>query len=164
MKKIRRFLTGFTLPEILIGMTIMLIVMGAALTIYNMSQVSWTEGNAQTGLQRDASIAMAKMMRGINGNYGIMDAKANTVNVPNVTTVVFTGVDNASRSFYLSNKMLKYDGPTKSGYVIAKNVSGLEFSKEPYPSNRLNMGLGMQQMVKSRLMSVTLYTAAKVRN
>ncbi len=172
MKKIR----GFTLPEILIGMTIMLLVMGAALTIYNMSQVSWVEGNAQTGLQRDASISMAKMIRGINGMYGIMDAKS--VNTPNATppnidnTVVFTGVDNVNRSFYLSSGMLYYDPNTSTSggeTSIIKNVSGLEFRRgngtAQYGSeDRLGIKLVLQQMVKSRTMSVTLYTAVKVRN
>lgn len=167
---------GFTITEIMIGMSIMLLVMGAALTIYNMSQVSWTEGNAQTGIQRDASIAMEKMIRGISGIYGIMDAKA--VNTPNVTppnidnTIVFTGVDNVNRSFYLSNGELWYDPNTSTSggeSRITRNVSGLEFRRgngtTQYGSeDRLGITLVLQQMVKSRLMSVTLYTAAKVRN
>ena len=172
MKKIK----GFTIPEIMIGMSIMLIVMGAALTIYNMSQVSWTEGNAQIGIERDASIAMEKMIRGITGLYGIMDAKS--VNTPNAAppnidnTVIFTGVDNVNRSFYLSNGELWYDPNTLTSggeSRIVKNVSGLEFRRgdgttQYGTEDRLSIGLALQQMVKSKAMSVTLYTAVKVRN
>ena len=167
---------GFTIPEIMIGMVIMLLVMGAALTIYNMSQVSWTEGNAQIGIERDASIAMGKMIRWISGVYGIMDAKS--VNTPNAAppnidnTVVFTGVDNVNRSFYLSNGELWYDPNTSTSggeSRMVKNVSGLEFRRgngtTQYGSeDRLGIKLALQQMVMSKTMSVTLYTAVKVRN
>ena len=173
---------GFTLPEVLIGTVLTILVVSGGVAVYVMSQTSWHEGMVEADLQTRASLSMQKMVRGMGRNllsawgiYGIRDAKsANTTGVtpPNPGTVLeFTGTDNVNRSFYLSGDQLIYYDPNRSPAteVITDDVSSLSFYRgdgsSTYGSeNRVRIELTLQDEVRDKQINVTLTTDVALRN
>jgi len=158
---------GFTVVEVLIAVVIMALVITGAISIYMMSITAWREGSTQIALQRTASIAMEKMVRGIDGRNGIREASS--VTRPNDTTIKFTsGIDAQERSFYLSGSEIIYDPDTSTTddeFPIVENIrttpSGLTFVVS---GAVVTINLGMQGMVRGKAIDINLSTSVKLRN
>lgn len=156
---------GYTLIEIFIALTIVLLVMGGALGIYVMAMTAWKEGGIQISLQRKASIAMEKMVRGVDGRNGIRSASA--VSSSSASTIQYTS--GQERSFYLSGSEIMYDPDTSTSndeYAIAENVttpSGLTFSVSA-SGTIITINLSMQDNVMGKDINVSVSTQVKLRN
>ena len=164
---------GITLIEFLITAAIMTLVISAIVIVYLMSITNWDEGSVQVVLQRNASITMEKMIRGVGGGSGIREASS--VTIPNTTTIRYTsGIDGIEKSFYLNGSEAMYDSDTSinnNEFSIAENIStgggggggspGLTFALN---GNMVVINLSMEEQVRDRLLSVDLSTQIKLRN
>ena len=158
---------GFTIIELLMATTIMTLVISGSITIYIMSLTAWKEGSVQIALQRKASIAMEKMLRGVTGMDGIREA--DTVVLPNTTTIQYTsGIDSITRSFYLNGDKIMYDPDTSiSGdqFCIAEKVrtspSGLTFAVS---GDIVTINLSTQEQVMDNMVTIDLSTLVNLRN
>ncbi len=164
---------GITLVEVLIASAIMVVILGGGLTVYLMSETTWQESTVQARLQRSASIVMQKMIKGVEGVYGLRDSKAiTTPSYPlpaSSDTVEFTGIGNISRSFYLEENAPRdevfYDPNTSvsgDAYSIAADISSLTF--ERLTMERIRISLTMSQAVGDKDMSISLNTDVTIRN
>lgn len=172
---------GFTLIEILIAITIMGLVVGGAISVYLMSITAWKEGSVQIALQRKGSLAMEKMVRGVNGRYGIREGRATTLTLVGSDRIEVAvdmndpptpgdASDDTTISFYKSGDQLIYDpdtSPTATGdeFPIAENVRtvppGLTFAVS---GGIVTIDLGMQDKVRDKDINVDLSTTVKIRN
>lgn len=163
MNRFGYYQRGFTIIELFLVTFIMLLAIGGAIVIYLMLLTAWKEGGVQIALQREASIAMEKMARGIDGMNGIREAKS--VTLPNTTTIRYTsGIDSQERSFYLSGSELIYDPDTSSSddeFSIAENVRTTAFS---ISDNLVTIDLGLEDQVIDKAINVDLSTQVKLRN
>lgn len=167
---------GFTITEIMIATLIMVMVVGGSLAIYIMSQTAWYEGSAQIALQRKASVAMEKMVRGVDGRKGIREARE--VPSPSVgasgTQIDFDDVGGSGRSFYFSsgpdgdpdtvadNQLRYIDASANDTLIIENNVRALTFSQ---PSNGLiEINLSLEDVVRDKVIILDLSTDVKIRN
>ena len=157
---------GATLVEVLVVSIIMVIILGGALTVYLMSETSWRESTVQAYLQRNASIAIEKMLRGVEGIYGIRDSKAINYYPPSTSYgVQFTGTDNTNRRFYRSesgsgSEIKYYDGSSIS--TLAEDINNLTFTK--HGTERLEIDLTMSQAARDKNISINLITDVTIRN
>ena len=159
---------GFSFVELLVAVVISLLIVGGAIAIYLTCLTSWKEDSIQAFLQRQASITLEQMVRGISGNDGIREASS--VNIPNSSTIEYTsGIDSVTRSFYLvESAQIIYDpniSVSSDEYSIVDNVrtgpEGVTFS-ENGGIVTINLGLGKQVLDKT--ISVDLTTQIKLRN
>lgn len=153
--------------ETLLSSFILIFVVGCGVAVYLMSLTTWKEGSAQISLQREASAAMEKMVRGVNGMNGIREA--NTVSIISGSTIRYTSaIDSVQRSFYLSSGKIMYDPSTTvadNEYSIAENVrsNGLSFSLSA-DSKIVTISLGMGTQVRDKNIYVDLATKVQLRN
>ena len=164
---------GITAVEILLATSILLLAIGGAIVIYLMATTAWKEASALITLQQSASLAMEKMVRGVNGTGGLSEAE--NVVLPNANTIRYTsGIDGKIRSFYLSNDEIMYDPDItifNNEFSITRKVrvnpSGLTFSVSS-DGKLVTINLGMQDNVRSintmKNINVDLYTKVKLRN
>lgn len=157
---------GLTLMELLIAIIIMMLVVGGTLVVYLMSMTAWKEGTVQMGLQREANIAMEKMVRGVDGKNGIREASS--VSTPNSFTIQYTsGVDGKTRRFFLDGTEIKYDlnTPIDEGddVRIAEDVSGVTFN-ELVNDSVIEIDLNMLDKAGAKDITVNLYTVVNLRN
>ncbi len=164
---------GFTLIELLIATAIMLLIIGGTMTIYLMSITAWQEGSMQIVLQRKGSIAMEKMVRGVDGRNGIREAKAGSVTCVNTTSeksIQYTTIDGKKRKFYLSGSEIIYDPDTLTPgdhFSIAKYVETPSVDDEPLfavSGNIVTINLVMEEEVMDKPINVDLSTQVKLRN
>ena len=155
--------TGFTVMETLLAAFILVFVVGCAAIVYLMSVTTWKEASAQISLQREASAAMEKMVRGVDGTDGIREA-GNVIIGSGIITYT-SGIDSGQRKFYLSDGKIMYDPDTTTPddeFSIAQNVraSGLTFSN----GNIITIDLGMSKQVIDKNIDVDLTTKVNLRN
>lgn len=156
---------GFTLIELSIVMLIIVLVIGGVMFVYTMSTTAWKEGSAQIILQREGSIAMEKMVRGINGTNGIREAGSALTSVSNTKIEYTSGIDDRERSFRLSGSEIKYDpntiDPNDVELIIAEHVTGLEFT---ISGDIVTIELSLMDEVVDRPINVDLSTNVRLRN
>jgi len=156
---------GFSLMEFMIGSAIGVLIFACIMVIYIMALSSWKEGNMQVTLQREASITMEKMVRGVDGNNGVREA--DQVSLPNSYTIEYTsGIDGTERSFYLSGTDIVFDPDTSVAgdeYSIANVPDGitLAFTES---SDMVTIALGLQGDIKDRTITINLSTNVYLRN
>lgn len=169
---------GLTLVEILIAVTIMGLVVGGAISIYLMSITAWKEGSVQIALQRKGSLAMEKMVRGIDGRKGIREARE--ISSPAVgssaTQIDFVDADDSTltRSFYFSagldddantvadNQLIYEDENGNETSIIKNNLRTLTFNH--LSDDVVTINLGVQDTVRNKEINVDLSTTVKKRN
>ena len=104
---------GFSIVELMVTATLLVLVIGGSLRIFAMSQTAWSEGNARMNLQRRASIAVEQMVKGTRGAgearwHGIREA--NVFALPNGNRIDYSSpFDTITRSFYLNGTGVVYD-------------------------------------------------------
>ncbi len=159
---------AFTIVEVLIASAIIIIVIAGSLAFYLMARTAWIDCSKRIPLQRKASLAMEKMVRGVDGRNGIREADAGSVIISNSDTKIeyTSGIDAKERSFYLSDSKIMHDPNTdpldSSPTVdIAEKVSGLTFA---VTGGIVTINLGMQDMVRDRSIKVDLQTEVRCRN
>jgi len=154
---------GFTVVEVLIAAVIMALVITGAISIYMMSHTAWREGSTQIALQRNASLAMEKMVRGVDGRNGVREA--NDVTCPIDTDIRYTsGIDGIQRRFWLNGSEIWHTPDysiDEDGDPIVKDVSNLQFTVS---GDMVTINLGMQEMVTGKTIDVNLSTSVKLRN
>jgi len=155
---------GMTMVEVLLSSVIIILVFAAIFAIYIFVQNTWQQGYAVMKLERDASIAMEKMARGIDGQNGIREAKY--IDSPNdgatASTISFTGIDDVVRTFSRSvaDSTLRYDEGLGQS-IIAENVSSLTFSRT---NNLITINLILEEIIRGKHFNVSLMTSVRLRN
>ena len=164
---------ALTIVEVLVASAIIIVVIAGSLAFYLMARSAWIDCSKRIPLQRKASLAMEKMVRGINGRYGIREGRANTLNkVASDHLEVRVDMDDSPEvedlrtiSFYKSGDQLIY-GLDNS--VIVEKVSSLEFNPSdpvgPLTTNIVTINLGMRDMARDRPIKVDLQTEVRCRN
>lgn len=72
---------GFTLPEMIISLIAAVMLIGGVSIVYLMGMRSWAEGSSNVALERTAGILMDKIVRGVNGRFGLREADIGLVTV-----------------------------------------------------------------------------------
>ena len=156
---------GFTLVEMFLAVTVMVLVVAGALTVYLASYSVWQEASRLAALSRQGSIAMEGMVRGIRGTNearrnGLREAKA--FSIPDAATILFTsGVDNIERRFCLSGGTIIY----RCGggdVIVARDVDSLTFTR--IVNKRIRVGLNLQESFKGKLIDISLESEILIRN
>lgn len=169
---------GFTLVEVFMAVAIMALVITGAVSIYMMSHTAWREGSTQIALQRDASLAMEKMVRGTSGRYGIREGSEISSPPTGVTSdrievivdmndppTPWDSLDDTTISFYKSDDQLIYDPDTSNvgdEISMAKKVATLNF--EHLSAKRVKVDLTLRSMVIDKPIEVSLTTEVTLRN
>lgn len=166
---------GFTITEFLAVMVIMGLIISGAIAIYIRSTTIWQEGGVQIILQRNASMVMEKMVRGVYGTNGIREANSVALYSSNTEIRYTSGIDNQERSFYLSGSEIIHDPNTSVSddeFSIAENARpittpanqggpGLEFSVN---NNIVTIEVGLIGKVIDKDIKIDLSTEVKLRN
>jgi len=159
---------GFTIFELLLSSGIAFLVFGLAWSVYIFIETQWQEGFIIMSLERDAAIAMEKMLRGISGRNGLREAKV--LNLPDdsleYVSVDFAGVDDVTRRFYFTaaDNTIYYDDDTSAGgtnAIIARHVDTLTFSRT---DRAITIDLVLEQLIRGRTKQVHLQTELNLRN
>ncbi len=162
-----RYQKGFTIIELVIVTAIMGLVIGGVIAIYIMGTTAWKEGSVQVALQRGGSIAVEKMIRGVDGTNGIREASSVELYTSDTVYNVIrytSGIDSQERSFYLSSGEIMYDPNTSISddeFSIAENVTGLTFAVS---DSLVTIDLNLEGQVIDRTIKVDLSTEVKLRN
>ena len=72
---------GFTLVEIMIALTISVVILGAVITILIQTLWIWRDGTSWMYLTEQTRLVREKMLRGLDGKYGLRQASASNYSV-----------------------------------------------------------------------------------
>ena len=136
---------GFTLVEILIAIAVFVVVMTAVVSIFISGLRTRVEGVANLALEREGSVVLERIVRGLYGKEGLREADASAVTInPDGDTVWFsvdrnqypttTKTDDTTSLVYLLNGDIYYKPDTSSAEVecisgSAGNVESLQFAQ-----------------------------------
>jgi prepilin-type N-terminal cleavage/methylation domain-containing protein len=163
-KKMAMKKRGFSLIELLITITIMLFVLAGILALYLMSITTWHRGSTQIGLQRQASIVMERMVRGVDGRNGIREATSVSGLAVAGTIQYTSGIDGIQRSFSLTGTDITYDPDTSvagNEYAVASDITALTFTQN---ASLITINMAMQDQVQGQAVDVDLSTTVRLRN
>jgi len=126
----------------------------------------WAESAVRISLQREARLAMDKMVRGVNGTYGIREAAdiASPAIGATDTQIDFVGLDANTRSFYLgAGNRIRYINESAGDSVIQDgNVQTLTFDRKS--ETRVEIDLSMTEDLRGKEIRVDLSTQVRLRN
>lgn len=156
---------GFTVTELLLAATIMILVMGGLVIFCVIAQSVWITGNARIDLQQKARIAMETMVRGSSGIEGIR--RASVITSPAVgatgTSISFADASGNSRSFAASSGKIVYtDEVGNTTDVIDSNVQALTFTC--ISIRWVEIDLSMSVTLRGKAISADLATGVMLRN
>ena len=160
---------AFTIVETLIASAIIIVVIAGSLSFYLIARSAWIDCSKRVPLQRKASLAMEKMVRGIDGRNGIREADAGSVIITDSDTKIeyTSGIDAKERGFFLNGSKITYDpdtDPLVTGDefdMIPEKVSGLTFAVS---GSIVTIDLDMHDKVRDTDINVNLSTKVKIRN
>lgn len=169
MLTIKNSKKGMTLPELMIGISIFMLIIGGTLTVYIMSITTWQEGSTQIYLQRDAALVMEKMVRGVDGRNGIREAESV---FPDGNGVRYrSAIDAVERIFYLNiagdtimydpNAIIPGDEYAITDPNVRTDITGLTFL---FNGDLVTITLRMRDTVKGKNIDVDLTTSVEMRN
>jgi type II secretory pathway pseudopilin PulG len=124
---------GMSLPEMLVGGTLLLILLGAFASLGVNSSTEWARGSSAMAAASDAGIAIQKLGRDIrNGSRATLGANGSEL------TVVFPLVtasgeydryqDGQTVRYYLSSTVLYRQPNGGTAVALGKNLSSLSFA------------------------------------
>lgn len=161
---------GFTLPEVLVTGAILILVVAGTLSVYLMCYTCWREVNVAASLQREASIAMEKLIRGVkvpaeDKKHGIREATSFIL--PNTSSIKFTsGLDNRTRSFYLSGNEIIYYYPYillgDNKVIVAEGIKSLSF--DTISDRKVKISITLEKYILNKPINVSLETIVTIRN
>lgn len=165
---------GFTLVELIIPLIAAVMLIGGVTLVYLMSLRSWAEGSTNVALERTAGIVMEKVVRGVNGRFGLREADIGTVLVPadghSVTFMVdkhdpptFWYTDDVTSRYYQLGTCVWYDpNSAVAGDEIRLNrfgdVEDLTFSLSNQVVTARLLLTASSPMTTSRKLSVRMQT------
>lgn len=112
---------GFTLVEVMVATSCMLVAVAGALALFGTYSRSWVITNLQRDTAGAASMALERMVYGVDSEGGLREAQGETVNV-----------DSSGAGWVLSydeDRFLRYDSHlgtivNENGSVICENLVG----------------------------------------
>jgi len=165
---------GFTLVEMIVTLIAGVMLVGGVFLVYLMAMRSWQEGAANVSLERTAGVIMEKMVRGVNGRFGLREADIGTVQVSedghSVTYMVdkldpptpWNNDDVTSRYYYLGMQVWHDPDVSIAGDEIALNrfgdVEALDFSLSNHVLNARLLLTADPPRTRSRKLSVRMQT------
>ena len=72
---------GFTLPEMIVTLAAAVMLIGGVYLVYLMALRSWAEGSSNVALERTAAVLMDKIVRGVNGRFGLREADIGLITI-----------------------------------------------------------------------------------
>jgi len=156
---------GLTLVEVLVASAIATIVIAGSVAFYLMAHTAWIDCSKRVPLQRRASLAMEKMVRGVEGIHGIREADSVITSNGDTKIEYTSGIDAKERSFFLNGSKITYDPDTSTADdefdMIPEKVSGLTFAVS---GSIVTIDLDMHDKVRDTDINVNLSTKVKIRN
>jgi hypothetical protein len=161
---------GFSIPDIIMGLFLSVIIVGVSYNFYTASKLVWAYTYAQSNMQRDAMISLEKIIHGTDTNRkGI--AEAQDILTPSASSSdsqiqfedsVGTGT---SRWFYLQNNQLVYmDENNNVSNILDGDVQTLTFTRPNGRDNLVNIDLTLQRLVLDKTITVNVSTSVELRN
>ena len=155
---------GFTIPEFLASCIVIVLIFMAVWAVYIFARTSWVEGYTTMKLERDASILMERMSRGMKGQGGIREAEliVAPVDGSSATAVSFNSIDDVVRGYYFSagdNTVHFIEGAEDN--AIASNVKYVTFSRN---NNLITILISMEQDIRGKPLEIKLQTKVRIRN
>ena len=170
---------GLTIIEIIVASSIIAVVIAGCLSFYLMARETWLKCGLEAPLQRKASIAMEKMVRGVRRDVsGDPDIRyinglreADNINIISDTEVHFnSNIDSPGvtrRFFGDGNKHLYYDDNTITDgneIEIADKIGDLKFSKPDISKPKLvKIYFSLEDNLKGESFKVYLQTQVRCR-
>lgn len=156
-EKKKRFLTGFTLAEILVSVAIAIFVISGVYAVLNVANISWFTDMGMLDLQQNARLAIDGMTREIRQSssqeVAISGGGEKVVfSIPDVSDTI---------AYYLNNSQLIREHPAGTEKVIAYDVSSLDFSSS---GDIVAVQLGLAKTVQKRDLSFSLREKVRLRN
>ncbi len=153
---------AFTLSEMLLSASLMLLLAGSTMILYITLNRVWTESITITNLSRDAAIAMERMVKGMDGNDGIREAK--TISSPAAgaaadQSISFVDVNGVSRVFYLdtADNTIK----SESGDVLTHDAESASFTNS---GDYIQIDLSTCKNISGKDVRFLIQTKIKPRN
>lgn len=78
---IKKLKAGFTLAEMMVSLSIGLVVLGTTASLLVQIYWSWRDGIAMWYLSQEARVARERIVRGIEGSYGVREGSFDTVTI-----------------------------------------------------------------------------------
>jgi len=82
--------SGLTLVEVMVGMLLGMLVLAAIITVQMMSARTFAVGTADAMLERTGNLVLDRIVRGPAGQYGLREARFDTVSVSGGATPVLS--------------------------------------------------------------------------
>ena len=168
---------GYTLAEALIVSSILILVIASTIGVVIMSRLICDTGIKEISLQRDANMALERMVRGVkepSDTFGLRNAKSFTVPAatPAGSEIDFVSSDGTTRKFLLSGSSIAYQSPTispnsKNIYTAPENCTIMLrcWKVTAYPDNETaGIYVALSQTVGGRLLTGSVSTYVNVRN
>lgn len=165
---------GFTLVEMMVALVTAIMLIGGVYLVYLMGLRSWAEGSSNVALERTAGVLMDKIVRGVNGRFGLREADIGLITISadghsvtfladkNDPPTAWNSDDTTSRFYQLGTKVWYDPNASVAGDEIALNrfgdVGSLDFSLSGHVlTARLSLTAPAPR-VTERLLSVRMET------
>jgi len=170
---------GFSIPEVIIGTLLLMVIMAVTYQFYSMAKVVWVYIYVQGDLERTAMISMERMIHGVdvdnvavgamayNTPKGLQEARSIIQPAVGATAsqLEFEDQDNpgVSRLFFQTADRLVYtDSLNNSRDLIEEGVQALSFTM--LAADVVQIDLTLQRNVLGRVMSSNSTTTVQLRN
>ena len=171
-----------TLTELLITGALAIILIGSTIGAFLLANRVYISSIAQSQLQKDANMALEKMIKGkAEGSSIFRLSEATKFTIPKISELHFWGTDNVERWYYLNNTgmaiLYSHPGHTGSGsdviYTAPKGASiALRFWPHPvtippgdvYTNIDVCLGVTISQNLLGKNIGGSVTTMVNIRN
>jgi hypothetical protein len=164
--------------EMLVTSVIVIMLFASVIGAFVMTKGAYRDSIAGSNLQRDAGIALAKMIRGVresSGNtFGLRSAMEipapGLLPAPGQNTISFIGTDSNTRRYFLNNNTIVYDSPTQSPnqrviYTAPANATiTLRFVLASTDQQVAYIYVSISQLIGTRTVTGSVETNVNLRN
>lgn len=152
MKILQKFLTGFTLIELMIVVVIFSTILGAIYGVMTMSRSSYQTGDVQIAVQQEARKAMSKMVTEIR--------EANSVNLSDEYPF---SIEGQKIKYEVVSEQLQRTIEGGSATILANNVGNIQFTL--YGGDVVRISLTTQKnTLLGRTLTTNLTSQVTLRN
>lgn len=171
--------SGFTVPELIISMALLLILVGVSYNFYILTKDTYRYVFEQGRMQAKGIFILERIARGMDANSvdgtlrGIHTAQ--DIAVPShgnsSSQIQFSDQDNNTLIFYVLNNEVRYaddvgnDIRVDTDLTSDSDVQSLTFNRPADAnSNLVEIGIVLQDTVAGKLINVVLSTTVRLRN
>jgi prepilin-type N-terminal cleavage/methylation domain-containing protein len=148
---------GFTLVEMMVALVTAIMLIGGVYLVYLMALRSWAEGSSNVALERTAGVLMDKIVRGVNGRFGLREADIGLITISaDGHSVTFLADKNDPPTAWNSDDVTSryYQLGTNIYYDPNSSVAGDEIRLNRF-GNVENLAFSMSRYVVTARLSLT---------